>query len=179
MTENSANPMPQENALSSPGQTLQPTAPELPSYAAIEQAEIAQLTQQLNSASSWFYIIAALSVINSLIAAFGAGLRFIFGLGITSVADELVAAMQLGAVAKIIVLMFSLAMAGLFVIFGFLSRKRMHWVFLVGMGVYLLDGLMLLLFQSYLGAAFHAYVLFRLYQGLSVSRKLSSMTANQ
>ena len=115
-------------------------------------------------------------MINSLIAAFGAGLRFIFGLGITSVADELVAVLNVGAVGTVIGLLFSIAMAGLFVIFGFLTRKRMHWVFLIGMGVYLLDGLLLLVFQSYLGAAFHAYVLFRLYQGLSASRKLSSMT---
>ncbi len=176
MTENSVSPMPQENALPPSDQTLQPATPELPSYAAIEQAEISQLTQQLKSASSWFYTIAVLSVINSLIAAFGAGLRFIFGLGITSVADELVAVLNVGAVGTVIGLLFSIAMAGLFVIFGFLTRKRMHWVFLIGMGVYLLDGLLLLVFQSYLGAAFHAYVLFRLYQGLSASRKLSSMT---
>ena len=176
MTESSANPTPQENAPQLPDQTPQTAPPVFPSYTAIEQAETAQLTQQLNSASSWFFIIAALSVINSLIAAFGSGIRFIFGLGITSVVDELVVALQLGTAAKVIGLMFSLAMAGLFVIFGFLTRKRMHWVFLIGMGVYLLDGLLLLVFQSYLGAAFHAYVLFRLYQGLSASRKLSSMT---
>ena len=178
MTENSANPMPQENNLSVPDQMVQPNAGELPSLASYEQAETIHLTQQLNSASSWFYVIAALSVINSLIAAFGAGIRFIFGLGVTSLADEIVVAMQFGAAGKVIGLLFSIAMAGLFVIFGFLARKRMHWAFLIGMVVYLLDGLMLLMFESYLGAAFHAYVLFRLFQGLSASRKLSSMQSS-
>lgn len=149
--------------------------PELPSYAAVEQAEIAQLTQQLNSAASWFYVIAGLSVVNSLIAAFGSDIRFIFGLGITSVVDAMVAAIEIGAAGKVVGLVVSIFLAGLFAIFGFLAKKRLHWAFLLGMGIYLLDGLLLLLVESYLSAAFHAYVLFRLYQGLSASRKLSTI----
>lgn len=187
MSENSANQTPPVSETLVPSQTTVPAAsnqvyvpepPELPSFAAVEQAEIAQLTQQLNSAASWFYVVAGLSVVNSLISAFGSTIRFIFGLGITSVVDGIVTSMEFGAAGKMIGLVVSIFLAGLFAIFGFLARKRLHWAFLVGMGIYLLDGLLLLLFQSYLSAAFHAYVLFRLFQGLSASRKLSTMTTN-
>lgn len=182
MSENSANQMTQqanpqtpEQIMSNQSQLAEQPLPILDAYA---QSETEALTQQLKSASSWFYVVAGLSVVNSLIATFGGGIRFIFGLGITSVADEVVNALQLGATGKVIGLMFTVAIAGLFAIFGFLSAKRMHWVFLIGMGIYLLDGLLLLLFGDYLGAAFHAWVLFRLFQGMSASRKLSSMAAS-
>lgn len=183
MSENHANQTTQQTSLQTPDQTLPNQPPQaieqpLPSLEAYAQSETELLTQQLNSASSWFYIIAGLSVVNSLIASFGAGIRFIFGLGITSVADEVVASMQFGPAGILIGMFFTIAIAGLFVIFGFLSSKRMHWVFLIGMGVYLLDGLLLLAFGGYLGAAFHAWVLFRLFQGMSASRKLSSMAAS-
>jgi len=144
-----------------------------------DQTEIAVLTQRLNSAASWFYVLAALSVVNSLIATFGGTLRFIFGLGITSVVDAIVAGANVGTVGSIVSLVFTVAMAGLFAIFGFLSRKGYHWAFIVGMVIYLLDGLLLLLPGDYLGAAFHAYVLFRLFQGLAASRKLSELKQSQ
>ncbi|MFN0110544.1 MAG: hypothetical protein ACKVZH_16940 [Blastocatellia bacterium] len=184
MTENSVTPLPQENNQSVPEKPQSIFAQPIPAaeqtpLAGYEQAETAELTQQLNSATSWFYVLAGLSIINSLIAVFGGTFHFIFGLGITGVVDAIVLALQAESLGIIIGLMFSIAIAGLFVIFGFLARKRMHWVYLVGIGVYLLDGLLLLFFGDYLGAAFHAYVLFRLYQGLSASRQLSSMAVSQ
>ncbi|MEP7336687.1 MAG: hypothetical protein ABI977_02900 [Acidobacteriota bacterium] len=150
-----------------------------PNLLPADQTELAVLTQRLNSAASWFYVLAALSVVNSLIATFGGTIRFIFGLGITSVVDAIIAGTEVGAAGTIISLVFTLAMAGLFVVFGFLSKKGYHWAFIIGMVIYLLDGLLLLLPGDYLGAAFHAYVLFRLYQGLAASRKLSELKQNQ
>src|SRR5262249_26823032 len=120
-------------------------------------------------------VLAGLSVINSLIATFGGTLRFIFGLGITSVMDVVVSGMNVGAAGSIINFVFTLAMGGLFLVFGYLSKNGYHWALVIGMVVYLLDGLLLLLVSDYLGAAFHAYVLFRLYQGLAASRKLSEL----
>jgi len=150
-----------------------------PNLLPADQTELAVLTQRLNSAASWFYVLAALSVVNSLIATFGGTIRFIFGLGITSVVDAIIAETKVGAAGTIISLVFTLAMAGLFVVFGFLSKKGYHWAFIIGMVIYLLDGLLLLLPRDYLGAAFHAYVLFRLYQGLAASRKLSELKQSQ
>jgi MFS family permease len=150
-----------------------------PNLLPADQTELAVLTQRLNSAANWFYVLAALSVVNSLIATFGGTIRFIFGLGITSVVDAIIAGTKVGAAGTIISLVFTLAMAGLFVVFGFLSKKGYHWAFIIGMVIYLLDGLLLLFPSDYLGAAFHAYVLFRLYQGLAASRKLSELKQSQ
>src|SRR5262245_21597914 len=97
----------------------------------MDQGEMFALTQQFNSSSSWFFWIAGLSVINSVIAVFGGNWRFIFGLGITGVADAL--SFQSGATAKTISFIFAFLMAGLFVIFGLLAKKFFHWAFIVGM----------------------------------------------
>ena len=167
-----------ENPPHDPQSQTTPAGPDsvpAPNLLPADQTELAVLTKRLNSAASWFYVLAALSVINSLIATFGGTIRFIFGLGITGVVDAIIVATKVGAAGNIISLVFTLAMSGLFVVFGFLSKKGYHWAFIIGMVVYLLDGLLLLLASDYLGAAFHAYVLFRLYQGLAASRKLSEL----
>ncbi len=138
-----------------------------------EQAEAAALMPRFQAASGWFFTIAILSLVNSGIAFFGGGWRFIFGLGLTTVADAFI--VQGGSLGKGVGAVFSLAMAGLFAIFGFLSRKHFHWVYLVGMVFYLLDGLVSLLIQDWLGGAFHAYALWQLYQGVAPSKRLSEI----
>lgn len=145
--------------------------------AAIDHGELFKLTQQLNSSSSWFFWIAALSMINSLIAVFGGDMRFVFGLGITGAADAL--SFESGATAKTVSFIFTLLMAGLFVIFGVLARKFFHWAFIVGMAIYALDGLLLLRVSDYLGVAFHAFILFLLSRGISASKKLSELKHGQ
>jgi len=141
----------------------------------VNQVEIADLMQRFKSASSWFYVIAGLSLVNSLIAIFGGGWRFIFGLGLTSVANAVIAQSESGG--KIIGAIFSLAIAGLFVIFGFLAKKHFHWAYIVGMVFYLLDGVISLLIGDWLGAAFHAYVVYQLFRGLAPSKRLSELNA--
>jgi hypothetical protein len=155
-----------------PAATGQPPASDS-GAAALDQGDLFTLTRQSNSSSSWFFWIAGLSVINSLIAVSGGAWRFIFGLGITGVTDAV--SSQFGGTAKAISFVFTLLMAGLFVIFGVLARKFFHWAFIVGMVVYALDGLLMLLGPDYLGLAFHAFVLFMLFKGISASKKLSEL----
>jgi hypothetical protein len=141
--------------------------------AELDQSEALNLMRQFNSSTSWFFWIAGLSVINSLIAVFGGGVRLIVGLGVTSVADAL--SSESGAMVKTISFVFTLLMAGFIVILGVLARKFFHWAFIVGMVVYALDGLLLLIAPDYLGVAFHAFVLFLLSKGISASKKLSEL----
>jgi hypothetical protein len=143
----------------------------------IDQSAVFALSRQFNAASSWFFWIAGLSVINSLISVLGGTWRFIFGLGITSVADALFS--QSGDVGKTIGFVFTLLLAGLFAIFGLLAKKFLHWVFIVGVVVYVLDGLLLFLGPDYLGLAFHAYVLYHLFRGLTASKKLGELMRRQ
>jgi hypothetical protein len=138
-----------------------------------DQSEVLKWMQQFNSSTSWFFWIAGLSVINSLISVFGGGVRLIVGLGITSVADAL--SSESGATVKVLSFVFTLLMAGLIAILGVLARKFFHWAFIVGMVVYALDGLLLLIAPDYLGLGFHAFVLFLLSKGVPASKKLSEL----
>lgn len=139
----------------------------------VHQAEIAALELRLKSASSWFYTIAALSIVNSIITLFGGTWHFIFGLGVTSVADAFI--LHAGSTGKAIGFVFTLLVAAVFVIFGVLARKRFHWVYITGMVAYALDGLISLLIGDWLGAGFHAFALFQLFGGVAASRQLHQL----
>lgn len=113
--------------------------------------------------ASWFLWIAGLSMVNTVLAASGAALHFLFGLGITSIVDAF--AHQAGAASIALTLIINAFIAGIFVLFWYFGKQGHKWAFFVGMGLYLADGLILLLIPDYLGAAFHLWVLYRLYQG--------------
>jgi hypothetical protein len=126
----------------------------------------------MRSCSSWFYWVAALSLVNSVVAFTGGGWRFLFGLGITQVFDGFGAGFA--GSGKLIALLLDLLAAGVLVLFGVFAGKRHTWAFIVGMVLLLLDGGILLLAQDWIGVAFHAYVLFRLFQGLQACRQLNA-----
>jgi len=144
--------------------------PALPAVGAATGTDVALLAQ-MRSCSSWFYWVAALSLVNSVVAFAGGGWRFLFGLGITQVFDGF--GTGLGGSGKFVALFLDLIAAGVLVLFGVLAGKRHTWAFIVGMVLLLLDGGILLLAQDWIGVAFHAFVLFRLFQGLQVCRQLN------
>ena len=118
----------------------------------------------VKNAAGWFLAIAGLSVLNSVLTLSGAGFHFIFGLGITEIVDEV--GKQTGATGSTLGLVVNLFIAGVFVLFWKFARTGAKWAFLVGMALYAVDGLILIPFKDLLGVAFHAYALFRIYQGL-------------
>lgn len=139
-------------------------------------AEKAQLEQQFTSGSSWFFWIAGLSLVNSLISFFGGSLHFVFGLGITQLVDAIVMVREMGTAGHVFALVFDLAIAGLFFIFGYLSSRRMRWAFVLGMVLYTLDTLLLLLLiNDYISAAVHAYVLYRMFAAVTAIKKLRDL----
>ncbi|PYV47309.1 MAG: hypothetical protein DMG94_06555 [Acidobacteria bacterium] len=71
--------------------------------------------------AGWFAIIAALSMINSLLSMSGAGIRFIFGMGIAQFVDGL--AHQAGQTGFALDLVINGFVAGIFVIFWRFARK--------------------------------------------------------
>lgn len=153
----------------------QDTADDAPEPTAVQQreAEMATLLAGHRSGASWFFWVAALSLINSLLAFFGAEMRFIFGLGITQAIDALGEVVGGGdGLAKGIAFGASLAVAGVVALFGIAAIKRMHAVYILGIVLYTLDGLLTLVFQDWLGAGFHVFVLYGLIRGLVASRKL-------
>ena len=75
-------------------------------------AQRLQLEQRVRSGASWFYWIAGLSIINSIIQLSGGNWHFIFGLGITSIVDALAA--NLGKTGVVLDLVINVFIAGVF-----------------------------------------------------------------
>jgi hypothetical protein len=115
----------------------------------------------------WFYWIAGLSLINSAVVIFGGSFHFVVGLGITSVVDALTK--QAGTAGIVLDLIINGFVAALFVLFGSCGSKAQKWAFFAGMGLYALDGLLLLMARDVLSVGFHAYALFCIYRGLAAT----------
>jgi hypothetical protein len=133
-------------------------------------AASAPLETQLKSGASWFYWIAGLSVINSVVALTGSQGGFIVGLGVTQLIDAV--GKGIGGAGVAVALVLDLIAAGMFVLFGVFAHRRRAWSFVVGMALYGLDGFLFLLGGDFLGVGFHAFALFCIFSGYSALRKL-------
>ena len=125
-----------------------------------------RLEQALKGSAGWFIIVAALSLVNSVLAMAGAKIQFIFGLGITQVVDAL--SHQAGGPGQVLDLVINGIIASVFALLWHFAKKGAKWAWITGMVLYLLDGLILLPFGDYLGLAFHAYALYRMYSGFKL-----------
>jgi hypothetical protein len=127
------------------------------------------LEAQRRAGGQWFYWVAALSLINSGLALAGQEWRFILGLGVTQIVEELAksgnAAMTAGLV--------SLAVIGIFAVLGHQAVKGATWAFLLGMTLYTLDGAIFLVIQHWLGVGFHVFALAMILRGYMAARKLA------
>lgn len=147
--------------------------------AGVVPEEPAKLESQLASGANWFFWIAGLSLINSIVLLSGGQWSFVVGLGITQVADAIGAAVVQevggGVGLRTAVFAFDAFVAGVFVLFGVLARKRHTWAIATGMVLYAADGLLFLLVADWLSLGFHAFALFGLFGGLTASRKLAAL----
>ena len=62
-----------------------------------------------------------------------------------------------------------------FAAFGALAHKKHLWAYVAGMAVFLLDGLVSLLFFDWLGILVHAFVLFVMFRGYQAGRELVAL----
>jgi hypothetical protein len=136
-----------------------------------------KIEKQFQSGADWFFWIAGLSIINSVILFSGSEWGFIIGLGITRIIDAigLLLAEEIGVAGKILAFIFTVIAAGIFVLFGVFARKRYKWAFVVGMILYALDGLIFLLLGDLLSVGFHIFVLFCIFGGFKACGKLNGM----
>ena len=127
---------------------------------------------QLKSGASWFYWIAGLSLVNSIVAFTGGDWRFFLGLGITQILDAF--GRDIVSAGKAVVLVLDLIAAGLLVFFGVFAHKRQLWAFVAGMVLFALDGLVFLIAQNWVGVGFHVFVLYCLFRGAKACRELNA-----
>jgi hypothetical protein len=125
------------------------------------RTQIALAQAGIKRGASWFDWIAAFSIVNSLIAVFGGGIRFVIGLGITEVVTY-EAQRSGGSAGQVIGLAVTLVVAAFFWLMGRFAKQGQRWALIVGMLLYVLDAGVLLLLQLWLSVAFHAYALFML-----------------
>jgi hypothetical protein len=140
-----------------------------------QQMVVLQLQQRSKSGANWFYWIAGLSVVNTIAAVSGTSWRFILGLGITQVADAV--AHEVGGVGTIAAIVIDAIAIGFFILMGKFAGDAKKWAFILGMAAFGIDGVVSLLFQDFIGAAFHAYALFCIYRGFAAVNEMRGMTA--
>ena len=121
------------------------------------------LENQMKGGASWFFWIAGLSLINSIMLLTKTDMRFVVGLGLTDMATYL--SKDLALTGKIISLAVTAAIAGLFLFFGVAARARKKWAFNTGMVIYGADAMLLVPGHDYLSIAFHVLALFFLVRG--------------
>lgn len=144
------------------------------------RAELAQLDARGAAGASWFFWIAALSLVNSVILLSGGDRHFVVGLGVTMIADVVAKAIaeenpDIAGTAKGIAFAFDLLVAAVVCGFGWLSRRGILPVFALGMFLYLLDGLIYVLVGEWMSVGFHAFVLFSMWSGFTAYRQMKAI----
>jgi GYF domain 2 len=138
-----------------------------PQYTPVSASD-PELEARIRSGASWFYWVAALSVINSILLMTNVGFGFAVGLGLTTITDVAFASMPVAALA------ISVVCSGVIAVFGWFSIKRHAWAFIVGLLVLLLDTGLCVLIKSWISVAFHAWAVVSIFMAFRASRAAKS-----
>lgn len=143
----------------------------------IQYANHTNLARAYKSGANWFYWIAGLSMLTSIIGFAGGGWRFFVSLGTTQVIDGFAEGLsiELGDATRIVALVLDLLVTGAFASFGWLAGKKYLWAYVVGMAVFLLDGLVALMFSDWISVGVHVLVLYLMFRGLQAGRNLVAL----
>jgi hypothetical protein len=160
-------PAPTARALTAVPPATVAATPSLPATTVEQQ----QLERRRRIGARWFYWVAAVSLINAIVAVAGQHWRFIIGLGTTQVATGLAARAGRGWAPA---LFLDLVLIGGFVLLGYLALQGRLWAFAVGFAVYALDGLIFLAARNWVGLGFHVFVLVMIFKGLQAAHQLDT-----
>ena len=140
------------------------------------------LEKRFRNGASWFYWVAALSLVNSAVALFDGEWGFMFGLGVTQVVDAIAwsvaaEAPEMAVASKAVSFGVDFLIVGVVALMGWLAHKRLAWVFVVGLVLYAFDALLFLFAGDFLSLAFHGWVFFAVTSGLLACRQLKALEA--
>lgn len=135
-----------------------------------EHFKVAQVNR-IKTGANCFYLIAGVSVIETIIFWSGKHINFFDSLGITQVIDLFSKGLmqqmpKLVIIPQIAAFLLDIIFALLFVFLGFYAQKGRWTVFIIGMALYALDMLIVIRFADVLSTAFHLAALYGLYRGL-------------
>jgi ABC-type uncharacterized transport system permease subunit len=128
--------------------------------AALPPADPAAVPPAVESAARWFWWIAGLSLVNTVMQASGSNTSFVMGLGITAIADLMFADN------RIVGFLIDAVVIGFFFFLGMQGKLGKLWAFYVGLVVYTLDALIYLYFQDWMPVGFHALAIFFIGSGV-------------
>ncbi len=130
----------------------------------------ATLEEQITTGANWFFVISALSVINSLIILTGSKYGYVVGLGFNIIIDRF--ASPRGTGGRVAGFLLSLIVAGLLALFGIMARKQKQAGFAAGIAIYIIDTvivvalMMLVDFYLVFLALIHITLLFFIFKGM-------------
>jgi hypothetical protein len=160
--------------MSSPGLNLNAQVAADPQ--ATYRYQIALAQAKIKQRASWFNVIAALSLVNAVIALVNGQFHFLVGLGITDLVSAL--GQRSGGQGAVVALIITAIAAGAFWGLGRVVTQGQKWALILGMVLYALDGAVILLWQDWLSIAFHGYGLFRMFGAFEAIGDLQTARQN-
>jgi hypothetical protein len=139
-----------------------------------------QLEAKMRSGANWFFWIAGLSVVNTVILLMEGDRHFVVGLGITQLVNGIALAIakqnpETATIGKAVAFVLTLLVSTVVGAFGLGARRGWAWIFILGMVLYLVDGLLFILFEDWMSVGFHLFALWGIFGGLRASRELKAM----
>lgn len=133
-----------------------------------------KLKSQLDNGTNWFFTIAGLSLLNTVLYMIGSEWSFIAGLGITQIIDDII--ISIDGMGKLIPLAINVLIPGIFVAMGIIAkRRRLNAILIIGIVVYSLDTLLFLFVQDWVSIAFHLLALYGFYSAIRANNKLKKL----
>lgn len=136
-----------------------------------------RLEAQFRNGANWFFWIAGMSLVNSLVGLFGGQWGFVIGLGVTQVIDAVLTSGDGHVGSRLIGPLLTAAVAGVFLACGHFARQGKRSFFIAGIVLYVLDSLIFVVVRDLLAIAFHAFALYCLVKGMRAKDQLDSLPA--
>jgi hypothetical protein len=143
------------------------------------------LKRQLKNSAGWFYWIAGLSMINWIASNLKIGFVMVIGLGATQLIDGIAQGLikDLGSsyttLLTVVSFVATLAISGMYALFGYFGNKRAKWAFIIGIIFYVLDALIFIWVKDWLPLIFHAWALIGLLGGPGIINRLKALEEGQ
>jgi hypothetical protein len=144
----------------------------------LDPLEWLRLEKRMISSAQWFYWIAILSVVNSVVNLMRQDELSLFGRTSSVFVNQVASGLARRhpdwfGIFQGVALGFACCAAGGFALIGRASIRRETWCYIIGIALYALDTILALVFQHYLMAVFHVIVLYLLNVGLQLCRRLN------